>query len=209
MLTSVKNFIFKLMTPEQRFSRIYRRHVWTFNGSVSGPGSELVSTEALRSALVSVINNLSIRSVIDIPCGDFNWMRELMEKVSVDYTGIDIVAKLIAENERRYSRENIRFECGDLMNGPLPMADLVITRDCFIHLSYKDTFRAMTTIKQSGSTFFLASNYPDVKQNEDIVTGRFRYNNLAIAPYFFPEPEMRIVEDELGKEMWLWKVADL
>jgi hypothetical protein len=38
--------------------------------------------------------------LLDIPCGDFNWMKLL--NLGVDYIGADIVGELIAENRRRF-----------------------------------------------------------------------------------------------------------
>jgi hypothetical protein len=85
----------------------------------------------------------------------------------------------------------------------------VISRDCFIHLSFADTISALATIKRSGSTYLLTNSYPAIKVNDDIVTGRFRLINLSCAPYSLPSPLLRITENEPGKEIWLWRICDL
>lgn len=48
---------------------------WQSKESVSGDGSELEVTKDLRIALEDLLNFLDIRTMLDIPCGDFNWMK--------------------------------------------------------------------------------------------------------------------------------------
>jgi SAM-dependent methyltransferase len=206
---SAKNLIFRMLTPEQRFRRIYKRNQWGSAESVSGRGSELAATKRLREALIQLVRERSIQTIIDVPCGDFNWMQHVVDKVEVDYTGIDIVDDIVRDNSAKYGAERIHFQHGDLCRDRLPKADLVISRDCFIHLSYADTFWALDNLRASCSRYLLASTYPGVTRNNDIATGRWRFINLALPPYGLPEPELKIAEDEPGKEMWLWKLQDL
>jgi hypothetical protein len=42
-----------------------------------------------------LIEKFSIKSMFDAPCGDFNWMKLVLDKVKVDYVGADIVKPLI------------------------------------------------------------------------------------------------------------------
>ncbi len=207
MLTALKKIVFSLLSPQQRFRRIYRQNHWGSAESVSGPGSELATTEKLRDAVVTLIKERAIKSIVDVPCGDFNWMRYVVD--GVDYTGIDIVPELIGDLQQRYSSGKTRFEVGDLIKGVLPKADLVICRDCFIHLSFADTISALATIRRSNSTYLLTNSYPAIEVNHDIVTGRFRLMNLSRAPYRLPPPLLKITENEPGKEIWLWKIRDL
>jgi hypothetical protein len=136
-------------------------------------------------------------------------MQHMIDEVPVEYTGIDIVEDIVCENAAKYGTERIHFRHGDLCRDRLPKADLVISRDCFIHLSYEGTLRALDNLRASGSTYLLASTYPGVTTNEDIVTGRWRFINLALPPYGLPKPELKIAEDEAGKEMWLWRIKEL
>src|SRR5262245_50296933 len=60
---------------EQTFTDIYRRNAWGGTESVSGTGSGLAETRALRSSLRLLIDDFEIATMLDIPCGDFHWMQ--------------------------------------------------------------------------------------------------------------------------------------
>jgi hypothetical protein len=47
---------------------------------LSGPGSTVEETEGVRTALPVLINTFGIRSIIDVPCGDFNYMRAVSDR---------------------------------------------------------------------------------------------------------------------------------
>src|SRR4051794_37916315 len=52
-----------------RFTRDYREN--------SGVGSDLEATRAVSVALPGLVESLSVRRMLDIPCGDFLWMRHV------------------------------------------------------------------------------------------------------------------------------------
>jgi hypothetical protein len=59
--------------------------------SESGPGSSLEFTKLTRVYLQDIVERYSIRSIIDVACGDWNWMRHIMPLPGVQsYTGYDI-----------------------------------------------------------------------------------------------------------------------
>ena len=209
MLNPLKEFIFNLLPTEKRFERIHAKNRWSSDESVSGQGSELAATAALRAALPRLFRELKIERVLDAPCGDFNWMRYVVEETRVHYLGMDIVRDLVDRNNELYGSDRIEFRHGNIITGPVPQSDLIICRDCFIHLSFRDTARAIENFKASKSRYLLANSYPDVSRNEDIATGRWRFINLALPPYSYPPPQMKIKETEPGKEMWLWDVTQL
>src|SRR2546421_243508 len=62
----------------ERFSAIYRNRVWLNDrpsGSLSGRGSEVENTGPIREWLPEILVTLGARSVLDIGCGDFTWMK--------------------------------------------------------------------------------------------------------------------------------------
>lgn len=209
MLNPLKEFIFNLLPTEKRFERIHAKNRWSSEESVSGQGSELAATEALRAALPPLFRELKVELVLDAPCGDFNWMRHVLKEAPVRYIGMDIVRDLVDRNNELYGSDTIEFRHGNIITGPVPQADLIICRDCFIHLSFRDTASAIENFKASKSRYLLANSYPDVTRNEDIATGRWRFINLDLPPYSYPPPQMKIKETEPGKEMWLWDLAQL
>ena len=67
---------------------------------VSGPGSDVNQTSLITKELFALFKDLNIRTMLDIPCGDFNWMKDV-DLNSIDYTGADIVEELIDEDRER------------------------------------------------------------------------------------------------------------
>ena len=203
-----------MLPVKQRFRRIYRRHYhyWQSNESTSGLGSTLANTENIRTALPALLQKYDIRTIVDVPCGDFNWMRHLIGQTPFvrSYIGLDIVPELIQENQRKYSSDHIRFLEFDVITTTPPIADLVIVRDCLIHFSFADARRALKNIKYSGSAYFLSTTHLDVQENKDIVTGRWRSLNLQKAPFDFPPPLGLIRENERHEKcLALWRISEI
>lgn len=63
--------------PREVFSEIYQRNIWGLRETVSGAGSTLRYTEKLRQSIPGLIADLNIRTLLDVPCGDFHWMSEI------------------------------------------------------------------------------------------------------------------------------------
>ncbi|NTX65620.1 class I SAM-dependent methyltransferase [Myxococcus sp. CA051A] len=190
------------------FSRIYQHNFWLDSESRSGPGSTLKATESIRRELPEVLRKAQARTMLDVPCGDFNWMQHV-ELDLEQYIGADIVPDLIALNQQRHGSERRQFIVRDLIQDDLPKVGLVMVRDLFIHLSYRNIFRALANLRRSGTEHLLATTHVGLSRNEDIVTGLWRPVNLRLAPFHFPEP-IHLVEDaHKGRHMGLWRFADL
>jgi SAM-dependent methyltransferase len=152
----------KMADLKQVFTVTYHNNLWGGNESVSGPGSSLEQTEIIRTELARLIKNYQIKTIIDAPCGDFFWLKEVVANTyhEIDsYLGLDIVAELIESNRSKYAKEKIDFKCADLTKDTLPQADLIISRDCFIHLSYQNIYKALRNFKRSKSNYLLISSY--------------------------------------------------
>src|SRR5437870_5114626 len=91
---NVKALAFQLGPHEGRFARIYERNHWSGSESLSGPGSSMDETGAVRRALPDLVSRLGVRRMVDIPCGDFHWMKELDLDLDA-YIGVDIVGSLV------------------------------------------------------------------------------------------------------------------
>jgi SAM-dependent methyltransferase len=178
---------------ETRFTRIYKENRWADSESASGTGSNLFETTQIRAVLPGLFSSLGVRSVLDAPCGDFNWMRTLAGLLD-RYDGLDIVAEIIARNQAAYGSDRIAFRCGNLIADPLPRADMILCRDCLVHLSLSDIFRALRNIKASGATWLATTTFSGPRPNIDIVTGDWRALNLRSAPFNFPEPAASVDE---------------
>lgn len=197
------------------FTNYYKNNSWRGRESVSGPGSDYEQTKYLIPELSFMIKSLNIKSILDVPCGDFNWMRRV-DLSGVKYTGGDIVEPLIISNSKKYSSDSIKFKVIDVVNDSLEKSDLIIVRDCFVHLPEVDVLKAINNIKSSGSKYLLTTNFlwESVPNNKDIEVGQWRRLNLTQPPYSFKFPERIIIEGnrqshDHDKTMSLWKINDL
>ena len=202
-----------LSRTEELFTRIYADNAWGGSESRSGPGSGIARTQALRSELERLVRDLLVRSILDLPCGDFHWMN-MVDFPATQYIGADIVAPLIAANNQRYARPGRQFVRLDLLRDPLPKADVILCRDALVHLSFSDIAQALHSMKHSGSAYFLVTTFLAHTRNRDIPAGAWRPLNLSLAPFCFPEP-LRMLCDARpdgtypDKVLALYRFADL
>ncbi len=192
---------------EQTFTGIYDSNGWCGNESRSGTGSDLGQTEVIRRELPKLFKTLGVKSILDIPCGDFWWFKE-MKLGDIKYIGADIVPKLIDANRVAYPDTD--FSVLDLTHSPLPECDLVFCRDCLGHLSNSDITKALANIKASGAEYLLTTTFPNATTNREIDTGSWRPVNIAL---LLGEPLLVISEDLIeangkpsGKSLGLWKI---
>ncbi len=205
----------KSQSPEQVFSRYYRGNKWSGQGSVSGRGSDDDQTATIVEALPRLFGQLDISTILDIPCGDFHWMKKV-DLEHVEYIGGDIVGEMITRNRQLFQSGSISFQQLDLISDPLPRADLVLCRDCLVHLSFDDIFAALRNVCDSQAEYLLTTTFTAARDNGDILTGQWRALNLERAPFHFPAPLQVINEgcSEGGgtfrdKSLGLWALADL
>lgn len=224
LLTAIKRVVFHKMSPlrplqrllyritpyRSKFATYYREWGWGPSESASGPGSTLAATRFVRLGLQDVFQKFGIRTFVDVPCGDFHWMKEV-DLSGIEYRGIDIVPDLISDNTRKFGSERVRFQCADMLKDRLPTADLILCRDCLFHYPNKPILRAVRNLIESGSSYLLTTTYPDLAKNRELGTaGRFRPINLQRPPFNFPEPLLLLDEREgQGKWLGLWRLSDL
>jgi hypothetical protein len=202
----------------ERFQRIFNDNLWGNNESVSGEGSNLSRTAVVRAKLPGLLTRHGVRSILDAPCGDFFWMKAV-DLGGIDYTGVDIVPEIIARDVEQYGGPGRRFILGDLVEDALPQADLILCRDCLVHLPYAETRKTLENFRRSGATWLLTTTFTGPRDNRDIELGDWRPINLERPPYRFPpavdliNEESDEVDEELGafpdKSLGLWRLADL
>lgn len=155
--------------------------------SVSGPGSTISYTKHFRTKLEEFLEISRCRSLLDAPCGDFNWMKAVRVPSGMRYFGADIVESIIAKNREAYGSKDRLFFCIDLIHDAIPDADVWLCRDCLFHLSFEHALRVLRNgLRANISYYMLTSHFNEV--NTDDVTGSFRPVNLCRAPFDFPEP---------------------
>lgn len=124
---------------------------------------------------------------------------------------VDIPPDLIAQM-RKNKGDFGRFEVLDLVSDDLPRADMVMVRDCFIHLSHTMVKEAIANVKRSGARYLLTTTYSGRADNTDIEIGGFRPVDLQQAPFSLPTPLEILDETEgatSGKCIALWDVSKL
>ncbi|HEY5997884.1 MAG TPA: class I SAM-dependent methyltransferase [bacterium] len=197
------------------FSAIHATRAWGVSESASGPGSTRERAATFLPDLVAVIQSLRIHTLLDAPCGDFNWAAPVADSVS-RYVGVDIVPALIAANRRHWSSPRRQFLCRDMCLDGLPAADVILCRDALVHLSERDIFAALDNLRRTGAEYLLATTFVGERGNRNIDTGGWRPLNMQSPPFSFPAPRALIDEGcshtggaYADKRLGLWRFEAL
>ena len=196
------------------FQVIYNQRLFGKSTSASGPGSSLDATKVIREFIVELIDECGIRTIADIPCGDFLWFRA-MELKDLKYTGFDIVPELISELREVFPGQ--KFDIHDATSDLLGSYDLILCRDLLVHLTNEQSLRVIDNFKKSGSTYLLATTFVNLETNVELCVPRigvgWRPLNLAVFPFNLGRPIRTINEncsEGLGryqdKSLGLWKL---
>lgn len=200
-------------TMEEKFTRIYRTNAWKDHESVSGTGSNSEQTRVIVRELPALLARIEARSLLDVACGDFQWMQHVAPTLD-RYVGGDIVQELVDENNRKFGAAGREFRKLDLTGDELPDVDVVLVRDCLVHFSFADIWQTLANLKRSSIRYLLMTTFPDHSMNEDILTGAWRHLNFQAPPFSFPDPlellrEKCTEEGCADKSLGLWRIADL
>jgi len=200
------------------FKVIYKSSHWTQSDSlsdekvsVSGPGSNINNKSFihLKENIDNFIQNHKIKLILDMPCGDFLWLNEIIKDKNINYLGIDIVDELIEENIQKYQNDNTSFECYDIINYiPSKQFDLIIMRDFFIHLKNSDIYKIINNLKKMNFKYIALSSSTN-KINIDGTIGQHRKVNLLIEPFNLKKPTLVINDGEKDKFIYIFKREDL
>jgi hypothetical protein len=219
------NFVVNLKELNQQlFTCIYKTNAWGDPESASGPGSSLGQTKILRAEFPKMLKKFGIQTLLDAPCGDFNWMNAIKDELSLNlYIGVDIVPDIIRSNITKHGANGKRiFMHKNIIEDELPQADAVICRDCLTHMPYSDIWAALKNFKKSGIKYLLISTYPNRSTNIDLRIEhlfnllRYRPLNFQREPFNFPAPLWIINEGNTegngniaDKSLALWRIEDL
>jgi hypothetical protein len=194
-------------TAEDIFSEIYATNAWQSEESKSGCGSTMEATAELRSVLPGLLTELEVKVLVDAPCGDFHWMQHVDLPVR-QYIGGEIVADLVDQLNAQYADERRTFMLLDLTKDELPDADALFCRDLLLHLSFADIEQVKANFLRSSCEYLIASTYPNVKTQFDIVTGQARPVNVLRPPLNWPTP-IKMINDRAGehldRRMGVWR----
>jgi hypothetical protein len=199
------------------FDFIYHNNLWGSPESISGLGSQLDATARLRSELPVLLQKLGVKTLVDIPCGDFSWLSTAGLPIK-RYIGADIVPAIAARNAERFKHSHpfAEFHLLDLTRDPLPGGDALLCRDCLVHLPFAAIAEAFRNMARSQIRYALLTTFVGNRVNTDIELGDWRPLNLEQPPFCLPPPEMVLLEgctEEGGayadKALGVWSVEDL
>jgi hypothetical protein len=204
------------VSVKEKFTKIFENNVFEGVESVSGRGSDLSQTEIIRREIPLLLKDLGVKRMIDAPCGDFFWMKEVPLPVE-KYIGIDIVEAIIDSNNAKYADGQREFRSLNIITDALPPAELVLCRDCLVHLNFDQALKAIRNFKRSKITYLLTTTFTDRNANVDLGEGDiWRTLNLQRAPFNFPAPLKLINEgctegdNKFGdKSLALWKIDEI
>ncbi len=169
-----------------------------FSGGVPetpcGYGSTLEYTAGIRESLPLLLHALDVRTLLDAPCGDCNWISKV--KLGIQhYIGCELdedIFQLAIEAEIYAGRKSLYLL--DVTRDVLPPSDMVLCRDFFQHIPTEKIFRTIDNIKRSGARWLLATSHTNQENREIAHEGHFRPVNLQRKPFSFPYPTMSIVD---------------
>lgn len=189
------------------FSQHYKTNFWGDQESRSGPGSTLAYTKNVRQILPELLSGLDVKVMLDAPCGDFNWMKEVEFSAGTKYIGCDIVPEMIEDLKIKYGNKNREFNVLDIVGGTIPYADLWLCRDVLFHLDNDDVLHVLKNFIDSDIPWILTSTHIEGNNKRDIQSGDFRLLNLEAAPFNLPKAERYISDYIPGfpvRHLGLW-----
>jgi glycosyltransferase domain-containing protein len=199
---------------QKKFTTIFKNNSFVGTDSISGPGSDLIQTKIIRNELPKIIEKYVVKTFIDAPCGDFYWM-QYVSMENVYYIGLDIVSPIIKKNTELYANNKRTFLCKNIITDKLIDADIILIRDCWVHLSNTDIFNCVKNLKRSNIKYLLTTSFPNLAVNVEL-TAIWRPINLQINPFYFPKPleviNENCTEDEgiySDKSLILWEISNL
>lgn len=217
LINKYRHFSYRLHSVEKKFTDIYAQGGFSGNEfPESGVGASLQQTAQIRRELEKLFDKYNVKFLLDAPCGDFSWMCHVTLD-NIEYIGLDIVENVINQNIAKHANNIRTFKKINIIQEPLPQSDMILCRDCFIHLSNKDVILTLRNFKKSGAKYLLTTTFPGVTENTNMVSGRgCRPINLLLPPFNLPMPIENIIEGcteedskRADKSLGLWNLIDL
>lgn len=179
-----------------------------------GAGSTVAYTESIREWLPALLRELKVKTLLDAPCGDFNWMART-DLSGIDYVGCDYdpahVQVAVARDSEPvvYRPRSKTVMVLDVCRDRLPYyADLMLCRDFLQHLPNAMVIETLKNFVTSGIPWLLATSHDNAKNADIAKVGMFRALNLTAAPFNLPKPH-NSVNDGAGRILGLWPAEEL
>jgi SAM-dependent methyltransferase len=166
------------------FNRIYAEGIWGRDDAgkgTSGSGSTLEITRGYRAYVEDFMKKHAVKSVVDAGCGDWSFS-SAMDWGDASYLGVDIASDIVEANRKKYERNKVRFQVGDITE-ELPGADLLISKDVLQHLSNRLVQKFIENNLQKGKYKWVILTNDRGRGNPDVSPGGYRAIDLAAPPF--------------------------
>jgi len=177
---------------EEVFTHIYETAVWgnnknkDYNGS-SGGGSDVhYNITTYIPFLQKFIKDHSIKTVVDLGCGDFKCGPYIYNELDVTYTGYDTYNKVVVHNKNVHSLPKYNFIHIDFSSKKEEIigGDLCILKDVIQHWDLKNIYQFLDYLVESKKFKYilLCNCCGQTTDNTDIENGGGR----PLSAKFFP-----------------------
>ncbi len=179
-------------SPRTVFSDIYADNLWGGSGDepFSGAGSRGIAAVAYVECVQSFIEAQSIRTVVDLGCGDF-YIGKQIAQVCEGYVGVDVVPRVVQRNAAHFSNDRVRFTCLDIVKDCLPAGDLCLLRQVLQHLSNVQIGKVLRNVARYRQVIITEHYPPDgqvVARNVDKVPSADTRLSVGSAVYLADPP---------------------
>ncbi len=209
----LKNEVVKCVNRKSIFENIYKNKIWNNNNKnipLSGPGSSLENTSSISILLDDFINKNNCEQILDLGCGDLNWIKNTLffNNENINYIGIDIVETLINEHKINYPTKT--FYCSDILDNDIinytsnKKISFIILRDVIFHLNNINILEIFKNIKNKFN--YIAITSCNCNINTDIFD-IYNYNkkNINIKPFNISKTFInRIYEDKFDRYFYIY-----
>ena len=192
-----------------RWDQVYRERAVAYErgnhkGAVSGVGSTKGAAAPLMQYLRSFLEARpgDVNSMVEASCGHWpsGWQSAMTWPGHLNYTGVDLLSELVYANAKlvatcgvaSFGLRSARFVTHDMVDAPLPPADLLLTKDTLSHLSNQEILNfvalsVLTCPPRYKYILFAQDQLQTAKLNLTLVPDRdgqgHRALDLALAPF--------------------------
>jgi hypothetical protein len=179
----------------EELQKVFEHRDWsrgTEGVSKSGFNASLRATKRLRAALPRLFETYQIKRFADAPCGDFFWMQHI-DLSGIEYWGWEISNTLNGFNQQ-FASETRHFALGDITSDTLPAVDMLMVRDCLVHLTFDMRWAFFENFVASNIEWLLITSWIKPENRWVYKNGGEKSFNMQAAPFCFGAPREFILE---------------
>ena len=157
-----------------------------------GRGSTIKNTQEIREFLPKLIDDYKIESMLDLACGDCNWISSI--SLNCEYVGQDNDLEHLMKADKLMP--DCVFDLADVEEISQPY-DLIMARHVFQHLPTDKVVRTLDKMRERSKYYLVTSH--NVPRNVKLPPSKFRPLNMGLEPFNL-KPDLVLQDETL--EMW-------